>query len=137
MTPSYSRAFYILGFMAVERDEWAVALEYIDKGLALELDHPLLLAEKAMIVSRMKRFEEAVELFMKAVDIPWALPYEKAKSLRGAAVVLIDMNRLDDAEELLRRSLEIEPDNQVALGELRYITHLRGGGDATDKYDLV
>ncbi len=34
-------------------------------------------------------------------------------------------NRLDDAEQALRHSLEIEPGNEIATGELQYIDQLR------------
>ena len=45
--------------------------------------------------------------------------------------MLIAMGRLDDAENAFRASLELEPENDVALNELRYIEHLRQGGVAT------
>jgi len=137
VTPSYSKAFYLLGFLAVVREDWSNALHYIDQGLALEPDHPLLLCEKALILSRMKRHEDAYDLFMKAVDIrSWAPPQHRARAMRGAAVALIDLKRLDEAEELLKKSLELVQGNEAAEQELRYIEHLRRGGMPTEGYDL-
>ena len=138
VTPSYSKAFYLLAFMAVEREDWSNAIKYIERGLTLESDHPSLLCEKAMILSRMSRNEEAYGLFVKVVDIrPWAPPGCRARALRGAAVALIDLKRLDEAEEMLKKSLELEPENEVAKKELSYIEHLRSGGKPTDKYYLT
>jgi hypothetical protein len=51
--------------------------------------------------------------------------------MRGAAVPLVDLKRLDEAEELLKKSLELVPDNEAAKQELRYIEHLRKGGVPT------
>lgn len=135
--PSYSKAFYLLGFLAVEREDWSNALNYIDQGLALEPDHPLLLCEKALIFSRMERHKDAYDLFMEAMDIrPWAPPQHRARAMRGAAVALADLKRLNEAEELLKRSLELVPDSEAAKDELRYIEHLRKGGEPTGEYDL-
>lgn len=137
VTPSYSKAFYLLGFLTVEREDWSNAIKYIDQGLTLESDHPLLLCEKAMILSRMKRHEEAYDLFVKAIDTrPWASPQHRARAMRGAAVALIDLKRLDEAEEMLKKSLELVPDNEAAKHELRYIEDLRRGNMPTEEYDL-
>jgi hypothetical protein len=45
--------------------------------------------------------------------------------LRGQGVQLIDLNRLEEAEAVLKRSLEYEPHNEGARNELGYITKLR------------
>jgi Flp pilus assembly protein TadD len=135
--PSYSKALYLLGFLAVEREDWSTALNDIDRGLALEPDHPLLLCEKALIFSRMERHEDAYDLFMKAMEIrSWAPSQHRARAMRGAAVALADLKRLNEAEELLKRSLELVPNSEAAKDELRYIEHLRKGGEPTGEYDL-
>jgi hypothetical protein len=45
--------------------------------------------------------------------------------MRGQGVQLVDLERLDEAESALRRSLEFEQDNQLALEELEYVQQLR------------
>lgn len=138
VTPSYSKAFYLLGFIAVERGDWDNAIKYIEYGLKLEPDHPTLLCEKAMILSRTGRHEKAYEIFMKALDSrSWVSSKLRARALRGAGVALIDLKRLNEAEELLKKSLKLEPENEVAKNELTYIEHLRSGGVPTNKYDLT
>lgn len=129
VTPSYSKAFYLLAFMTVEREDWSNAIKYIDQGLILESDHPVLLCEKALILSHMSRNEEAYHLYIKAVDIrPWAPSRYRAMALRGVGGTLIDLERLDEAEKMLKKSLEIEPESEVAKNELSYIEDLQRGG---------
>ena len=136
--PSYSKAFYLLAFIHVERKDWFTAMAFIDQAISLEPDHPLLLCEKALIFLRLGRYQEAHDLFTIASEIrPWAPINQRARALRGAAVALIDLKRLDEAEELLKKSLEIEPENKVALNELDYIRRLRKGLKPTDDYDLI
>lgn len=46
-------------------------------------------------------------------------------ALRGMGFMLIELNRLDEAEQALRDSLKLDPGNDVALNELAYIRELR------------
>jgi len=137
ITPSYSKAWHLLAFVAVERGDWAGALEAIDQALALEPDHPVPMSEKAMIFARMNRYEEAYKLYMKAASIRrWTPLWVRAKALRGAGVTLIDLGRLDEAQTMLEKSLALEPDNDLARSELAYIDHLRRGGRPTERRGL-
>ncbi len=138
VAPSYSKAFYLLAFINVERKNWFAAMAFIDQAISLEPDHPLPLCEKALILSHLGRHQEAHDLFTIAAEIrPWAPLNQRARALRGAAVALIDLKRLDEAEVLLKKSLEIEPESKVALNELGYIRKLRKGHKPTDDYDLT
>lgn len=128
-TPSYSRAFYFLTFMATEQGNYEQAMSYIDKAIALEPDHPTLLAEKALALGQLKQDQEAYELYMRAFNVrPWATASQRARALRGAGVELVNLDRLDEAESLLKKSLEFAPGNSVAQDELSYISDLRKGG---------
>ena len=136
-TPSYSKAFYLLAFLKVEQKRWSEALEFIEQGLLLEPDHPLLWCEKALILSYLHQHEEAYRLFMKAASIRPLIPDEhKARALRGAGVELIDLNRLDEAEALLKESLKFDPVSAGAQNEVGYIKHLRNGKKPTEKDTL-
>jgi len=138
ITPSYSKAFYLLAFIYAERKDWFKAMTFIDQGISLEPDHPLLLCEKAMILSCLGRHQEAHDLFLNAAEIrPWAPSSQRARALRGAAIALIDLKRLDEAEEILNKSLEIEPENSIALSEIDYIRGLRKGFKPADDYGLT
>mgnify|MGYP001551189891 CR=1 FL=1 len=53
--------------------------------------------------------------------------YIKAAALRGLGFTLIELGNLDEAEVALRKSLILEPESQLAQGELLYIEQLRLG----------
>ena len=126
--PSYSKAFFRLAFISVERKDFQSALAFIDKALTLEPDNPGLLCEKAFILSRMGQYQEAYQIYLKATKArPWISDLQKAATLRGTGNVLIDLKKLDEAEEMLNKSLELEPGNKNAQNELGYIDHLRKG----------
>lgn len=126
--PSYSEAYYTLAFMAVEDKDWDLGLEYINKALELEKDHPLILCEKALILNEMGEHDLSYEMFLEAsLCRPWAPLKWRTKALRGAGIALIEMNKLDDAEKLFNISLQLEPENETAINELQYIGMLRAG----------
>ena len=53
--------------------------------------------------------------------------------LRRKAFVLIEMEQLDDAEYILFRLLEKDPDNSVVLKELAYIQNNRNQKNKTEQ----
>jgi tetratricopeptide (TPR) repeat protein len=124
--PSYSCAFYQLAHIAAEREDDVAALDAVERGLALEPDHPLLLCEKGFVLGRMQRYEEALACYQQAFDArSWSPNFQKAQALRGVGTTLIDLDRLETAEAALERSLEFEPNSEAAHNELAYIAQLR------------
>ena len=78
------------------------------------------------MLGRLKRHEEAFECYVRAASArDWAPPSQIARALRGQGVQLVDLDRLDEAEDALRQSMELEPDSETAHNELGYIEDLR------------
>ncbi len=123
---SYSQAYYWLAHIAVEQEQWEQALESIMKGLELERDHPYLLCELGYIFAKLGQPAVALRIYRTAERVrPWAPDEQKARAVRGQAVSLIDLGKLDEAEIELVRSLKLDPNHPVALNELAYIAELR------------
>ncbi|HWB85250.1 MAG TPA: hypothetical protein VG675_13985 [Bryobacteraceae bacterium] len=123
---SYSRAWYQLAVVESEQGLFERALFCIDCGLQLEPDHPELWNEKGYLLSRLTRHQEAFDCYLRAASIrDWAPPSQVARALRGQGVQLVDLDRLDEAEDALRKSLELEPESETAHNELGYIEDLR------------
>ncbi len=131
VTGSYSKAFYMLGAIASKRNRLAQALEYIEQGLKLEGDHPELWCQRGVVLAKLKRHSEAVDAYTRATRVrEWAPSDQIARALRGLGVQLIDLGRLDEAEQALDQSLELEPDSEVAKNELEYIAQQRSKHEA-------
>jgi len=123
---SYSWAWYQLAAMASEERQFEKALFCVDCGLELEPDHPELWTEKGYALAGLKRHDEAFDCYLRAASVrEWAPASQIARALRGQGVQLIDLDHLDEAEDALRRSLELEPDSKNAHHELEYIEDLR------------
>lgn len=84
--------------------------------------------EKGFILSSQKKFDESLEVYQEAFAICEQYRSQavyKAMSLRGMGFVLIELKQLEEAERFFKQSLDIEPGNETALNELRYIAGLR------------
>jgi len=126
--PSYSKAYYLLAYMSIEKRNAKEADAYIDKALALEPDHATLLLEKGLILQTTGRHEDAVRYFEMVINSNGCVTgYETARGLRAKGVSLIDLGKLDEAEQAFNESLKISPGNKLALNELEYIRRLRAG----------
>jgi tetratricopeptide (TPR) repeat protein len=131
--PSYTKALYYLGFIAADRRDWLGALEHLDRGLALEAGHPLLLCQKAVILSRLRSYTRAYENYVKAVYMrPWAPDQYRSRAFRGAAIALMDLGRLEEAEGMLERAIMLVPESTVCQNLLSYIEFMGGGEGLAD-----
>lgn len=123
---SYSRAWYQLAVVESKQGLFERALFCIDCGLQIEPDHPELWNEKGYLLGRLKRHQEAFDCYVRAAAIrEWAPPSQVARALRGQGVQLVDLDRLDEAEDAFRQSLELEPDSETAHNELGNIEDVR------------
>lgn len=112
ITGSYSRAWYLLAVVSSKQQRFEHALFCVNCGIDLEPDHPELWNEKGFLLGRLERFEEALESYLHAAGVrAWAPASQIARALRGQGVVLIDLQRLDEAEAALHQSLAHEPDS--------------------------
>ncbi|MDG2531829.1 tetratricopeptide repeat protein [Caulobacter endophyticus] len=96
----------------------------------------MLVTEKGMALTALKRHADALALYDGAFAHFSTLlisdDLSKARLMRSRGFSLIELGRLDEAEESYRASLEAEPDHAGAKHELDYIAKLRAGAQAMD-----
>ncbi|MBN8886934.1 MAG: hypothetical protein J0I77_14530 [Rudaea sp.] len=130
--PSYTQAWYLLAFFAIENKDAAEADADIDRALALEPDRPMLLNEKATIVQQSpQRLADAVAINRKAVDSQHCTSTANRKrdlsrAWRSMGVALIDLRKWDEADAALEESLKVDPGNPNTIRELMYLEQARG-----------
>ena len=129
---AYPRAYFHLGFLKVKTEQYAAAIELLDRGSALEPTNPKFKVEKAMALVQMHRFDEALALYQSVNEVgPHVCPDHVARAWRGRGGIYIELGQLDRAEAAFRESLKIAPGNELAINELVYIAQLREGGQAS------
>jgi tetratricopeptide (TPR) repeat protein len=125
---AYKDALQAKAFTYASKKDFTKALDVIEK---IEKIAPVSVGtkiEKAYVLGQMRDFKLAYKTYLSAISVAdkytSQLQYKPA-ALRGAGFILIELNRLDEAELYLKDSLELEPGNSVAINELKYINHLR------------
>jgi len=121
---AYPRACYYLGYLLIDHGEFQEAIEWLDKGRAMEPQNPRFLLESGMAYGRMKDHQRSLDCYLQVLDLPSVPAKQRAVALRQIGVQLIDLGRLDEAERRLRESLDLEPGNANAEKELTYIRQL-------------
>jgi tetratricopeptide (TPR) repeat protein len=105
-----------------EQERVDEALQCLARGLSLEPDHPRLWIEKGFLLNRLGRHEAALECYRTAATIrDWTPEILIARALRGQGSALIELERFDNAQQAYRKSLEFDPESEVARQELQYI----------------
>jgi tetratricopeptide (TPR) repeat protein len=139
VTPSYSKARYLLAVIAVETGDVEGAFHHIVCAIELQPYHPLVMHEAAIILQRIGGVAEALAILEKGSSVPaWLMTPERQALLeRSRGVTLVELGRLDEAEAALRASLDLEPDSAVARHELDYITELRARGAAARELTVL
>ena len=125
---SYSKAYYLLAFIALEsrNNPYRNALFNLNKGLELEPDQPTLLYEKANLYNRIKQPELAIPEYNHLINTPACITnVQKARAYRGLGEAFVALYKYDDAELALYESLKFDPDNKKAIAELDYIDQVR------------
>jgi tetratricopeptide (TPR) repeat protein len=126
---TYPMAALMLATYAVEKRRPTEALPALDRGLALQPEHAMLVSEKAMALGLLERRQEAVDIVERWLrETPKGDPADRARMLRSKGFNLIELKRLDEAEAAFRDSLKLEPNHALARNELEYIRRLRAGG---------
>ncbi len=124
---SYVEALQFKAFIATDKEQWAEAVGFLEKkiNVAPYRGGPLTLSWDTPSTTR------------QTPGNPWPPTKRDTKSRwrttpqgrnrrcasRSIGCALVDMNRLDDAEDAYKKSLEAEPGNSLALSELEYIKH--------------
>jgi tetratricopeptide (TPR) repeat protein len=125
---TYPLALLVLGSNDVEHRRYDQAITWLDRGLALQPNNQYLNFEKVAAYMGLRRYQDAATLLQWLIDNPvLELTLDRDRAYRNLGVVLIDLNRLDEAEAALNESIRLEPNNPGARGELEYIAGLRRG----------
>jgi tetratricopeptide (TPR) repeat protein len=88
------------------------------------------LSELGHIYQVEKNWDTQIEVFQRAEKAATTLPKENgsanlARAWRGIAFALTEQGKLDESTGYYKKCLELNPNDQTAVSELRYIQQLR------------
>lgn len=127
----WAGAYYLKGFSLISLQHVAEGKASLVQAIALEPNNPLYLSELGHVYQSERDWPNALKAFQKAeiAALKFASPEERdfflSRAWRGQAFVFIEQHKLDEAEKLFHRCLELNSNDAGALHELRYIQSLK------------
>jgi tetratricopeptide (TPR) repeat protein len=131
----YPLAALLLTSLSVEAGRQEAALAYADRGLAMQPHNGPLVSERAAALVAAHRYAEGVAYIdaeLGSNDI--GLLTSRSMILRKRGFSLVELGRLDEGRAAYVASLQLEPGNEGAKAEIRYIDGLKAGKAPTTPY---
>lgn len=121
--PARTEAFALLGSVEYLRGDYEAARGALEKALAAGKPNAMTLSALGLVYEKLGLFDEAVRVLEQAIvsDPKMAGPYNDLGYFYAERGV-----KLDEAEELVRRALELKPDTPAFLDSLGWIYYARG-----------
>ena len=131
VSADWAYAFYFRAYALLEIGRLSEAKSSLERALALSPRNSQFLAELAYIYQGEKNWPLALQTFQlaeaaaKVVSPADVKNKDLSRAWRGMGYVLIEQNRLDEAEKMYRQCLELDKNDSKALKELQYIQSLK------------
>ena len=124
-------AIYFKAYSLIDLGRPADAARELDRALKMSPDNPQYLNERAELLTRAGRMDEALALFKQAEPDHVYMSSDasalamQSRSCRGIGFVLTEQGKLDESEANYRRCLTLDPNDEKSKDELAYIAQLR------------
>lgn len=118
-------AYKTSAFLLIEQGaDLTAALSRLAKAAELAPYWPDPHVERGFILAHTGQLQEGMASYQRAIALAEEHPSsasDKAIAYRGLGYVLVELQNWEAAEAAYRKSLELEPDSEVALHELEFI----------------
>jgi tetratricopeptide (TPR) repeat protein len=131
LRPIWSDALYAKAYALIELRNTQEAKHLLDRAISMSPRNAQYLAELGHVHQLWKEWDEALAVFKSAEQAARdfspqdAKTMELTRALRGSGYVLIELGRLDKAEDVYRRCLELDASDSRARNQLQYIQSIR------------
>lgn len=129
--PAWCDAYFLRGYALVELGRTAEARAALERAVRLAPREAHYRSELAELYARDKNWNDALAAFDASAKVAEESVdkerrnAELGRALRGKGFALVELGRLDEAEAMYRRCLEIDPADRKATNELRYVQQRR------------
>jgi len=129
--PEWGQALFLKGYALIDLGRPDEARKYLERAVEMSPFNAQFLGELAEWHKSRRQWSQAYELFARAEAVANLMPDEGSqkfflsRALRGQGFVRIEQGKLDEAEALFRRCLQIDPNDAGARSELEYIAQER------------
>lgn len=130
LASTWAEAYYLKAYAAIELGKIEDAQKNLKKAVYLSPYNATYWAELGHTHQMLKNWETCVRVYTVAEDAADMSDEEYknqdlARSWRGIGFAKIELGKLDEAEALFKKCLEVDPEDKKAENELGYIAQLR------------
>ena len=131
LSSTWADAHFMKGYALLEMGRLSEAKPSIEQAVALSPNNSQYLSELGHIHQLEKDWSKALQYFQKAEDFaeafspPDVKAFELGVARRGIGYVLVELGRLDEAEEKYLQCLAANPNDARAKNELEYVRNLQ------------
>ena len=127
VSSNWAYAYYLKAYALIELNRASEAKTILQRAIDMAPHNAQFHAEMGNLYQREKNWPQALASFDAAArdarefSPPQIKNNEIGRAWRGTAYVYVEQNRLDEAEALYRKCLELDPKDGRAAAELRYV----------------
>jgi tetratricopeptide (TPR) repeat protein len=122
-TPEDPDFYHYLGVLYEEAENYPEAEAVLKEGLKIDRNNPKLHFRLGVVYDKLDRKEDCIEQMKIVIE----LEPENANALNYLGYTWADMNRnLEEAEELIRRAIELKPDDGYITDSLGWVFYRQG-----------
>jgi tetratricopeptide (TPR) repeat protein len=127
----WSEGYFLKGFVLNGSGQTDAAEPWLQKALAMAPMNSQYLLELGNLYTRQKNWPAALDDFHKGEEASRAFAPDTVKNSdlgkawRGIGYVLVEQNKLDEAEKIYQQCLDLNPGDQRAANELKYVRSLK------------
>lgn len=130
LAPTWSDALYMKAYALIDLGRREEAKPLLESAIRLSPYNALYLGELGEDYKSRKEWDAAMSTFQQAETASEFSPddgkdLERSRAWRGIGYVLIEQGSLDEAEALFRKCLALNPNDDMAKNELKYIAQQR------------
>jgi tetratricopeptide (TPR) repeat protein len=124
---NWGYAYYLKAYALLDLGRVSEAKVELQRAVSLSPQNSQFLSELGHVYQLEKNWQSALQIFQRAeaaakeFSPPNARNAELGRAWRGMGFVDVELNRLDDAEAMYRKCLELDKNDAAAMRELRYV----------------
>ena len=136
VSANWAYAYYLKAYALLDLGRLAEAKAQLERALALAPQNAQFLSELGHVYQLEKDWKQSLATFERAESAAQQFSPERARNAelgrawRGMGYALVELGRLDDAEAILLKCLDLDGNDALAMRELVYVRNAKAKAKA-------
>lgn len=130
VAPDWCEALFLKGFSLVDLKQYETGMPFLARAAAMAPGHAHYLNELGYAHQALRHWPESLAAYSRAADYANIADAEvrttqQTRAWRGMGFALVEQGKWDEAAEMYRKCLKLDPNDAKAKGELQYIVQTK------------